>query len=421
MQKPKTKHERKLAKYEEVIAKFSLKESSSITEGLTPVENRQVTDVAFIICFILFLLTILVMSIYGVAEGHLQMLAAPVDSDGRLCGISDNIDYPNLYYYNMEGDKKSTKYATCVKRCPDSDKFQFVSTDCMKTSRTPDCTIPYNKGYTTVTMFYYCVRKAESIEMIKKRDVYRDLELAAPAASICLALGFVFTSIYIYLMSRFATQLTYVLIAVCELIIICGFIACIYGAGVVQYPGGAWGGAVLFMLLFIGLNLILYCKWDDFKVAIAVIDAAADFAIATKRLVLVTFASFIVGFLFIVLWFFGFINIISLNDIRTVKNEDGNFEKELLWNDKTITLTVFMLFGFVWTVSFLREQNMFINMICTAQFYFTSNREKEGAASVKLAIKTTHLKHAGSVALGSFIHAVTMLLKAIAEKASDAS
>jgi hypothetical protein len=80
------------------------------------------------------------------------------------------------------------------------------------------------------------------------------------------------------------------------------------------------------------LNLILYCCWTDIRVAIAVIDAAADFVFATKRLVLVTIASFIVGFLFIVLWFYGFINILSINDVKTVLNEDGNYEKQLLWN-----------------------------------------------------------------------------------------
>ena len=124
------------------------------------------------------------------------------------------------------------------------------------------------------------------------------------------------------------------------------------------------------------LNLILYCFWADIRIAIAVIDAAADFVFATKRLVLVTIASFSAGFFFIVLWFFGFINILSINDVKTIQNENGNYEKELLWSDKTSTLTAFMIIGIFWIVSFLREQNMFINMYCSVEFYYTSNEEK---------------------------------------------
>lgn len=120
-----------------------------------------------------------------------------------------------------------------------------------------------------------------------------------------------------YMVSRAATLMTYFFIFLCDVLLICGLITCIYGAGHVQYPEGAWTGAVLFLVLFVILNLLLYCKWSDVKVAIAVVDAAADFAVATKRLVFVTFTTFIVGFLFMVLWFFGFINVISLNDIRT--------------------------------------------------------------------------------------------------------
>ena len=162
------------------------------------------------------------------------------------------------------------------------------------------------------------------------------------------------------------------------------------------------------------LNLILYCNWTDIRIAIAVIDAAADFVFATKRLVLVTMASFATGFIFIDLWFFGFINIISINDVKTIKNSDGNYEKQLLWSDKTRTLTALMVVGFFWIVSFLREQNMFINMFCAAEFYYSSTSDKKGHAEILPAIKTTYKKHIGSVAFGSLLHALTSLFRVIA-------
>lgn len=60
-------------------------------------------------------------------------------------------------------------------------------------------------------------------------------------------------------------------------------------------------------------------------------------------------------------------------------------------------------------------------MVATAQFYFSSSRDKEGQADIKQAIKTAHLKHVGSIALGSFIHALTSFLRTLADIASEAS
>ena len=83
-------------------------------------EDRKITDIFCAILLFVFVLTLVGMSLYGLFEGHLEFMAAPVDSDGRLCGIADTIGFPNLYYYDLENNKTSIKYATCVKTCPDS-------------------------------------------------------------------------------------------------------------------------------------------------------------------------------------------------------------------------------------------------------------------------------------------------------------
>lgn len=63
---------------------------------------------------------------------------------------------------------------------------------------------------------------------------------------------------------------------------------------------------------------------------------------------------------------------------------------------------------------------MFINMFCAAQYYFSSNSEQEGEAKVLLATKTSILRHSGSIALGSMIHAIVMILKALIDAATRA-
>ena len=225
----------------------------------------------------------------------------------------------------------------------------------MKTELVHECFIPYGKSYSTENMFNYCVRKHEDVEMETKRDVYHDFELTGPSIFICLFLAFVYSICFLYVLSSFAKQMVYFLIGITELLLLLGVIACVYGIGEVQYPAGAWLGLLLFLVLFVGLNIILKCYWADMQIAIAVIDSAADFVMATKRLVLVKIASFIFGFLFIILWFYGLINIISTNDVQTVLNETGNYEKDVVWNGSTTVLTLIMILGLIWMVSFLRE------------------------------------------------------------------
>lgn len=85
--------------------------------------------------------------------------------------------------------------------------------------------------------------------------------------------------------------------------------------------------AIILIVVFILFNLLLWCQWDSVKTAIAVIDAAADFVVATKRLAIITVVYTLVGVLFLILYFFGLMSIISLNEIRTVPNINGVYEK----------------------------------------------------------------------------------------------
>ena len=49
-------------------------------------------------------------------------------------------------------------------------------------------------------------------------------------------------------------------------------------------------------------NLVIWCKWKQIKIAIAVIDATADFFVATKRINLVSIMYFIMMVVWTVFW-----------------------------------------------------------------------------------------------------------------------
>jgi hypothetical protein len=74
------------------------------------------------------------------------------------------------------------------------------------------------------------------------------------------------------------------------------YIACI-GFGLYSYNqnpnNGALGIAIFGGISFFILNCMLYCYKDKLAVAIAVIDAAADYYAATKRLIFVSLFFFL--------------------------------------------------------------------------------------------------------------------------------
>ena len=50
---------------------------------------------------------------------------------------------------------------------------------------------------------------------------------------------------------------------------------------------------MIIVIVWILYDVILYCKWTQVKIAIAIVDATADFFVANKRVLLVSIANFV--------------------------------------------------------------------------------------------------------------------------------
>lgn len=156
------------------------------------------------------------------------------------------------------------------------------------------------------------------------------MEKSSRAVYVSLALGLVYTLIFMYMMSCCAPLIAYFSIFLTEV----SQIACIAGLAYSGYkhPHHATGyyigagGAALAFLLF---NVLLCCFWNKVQVAIAVIDATADFLVATKRLVLVSIFYFFVAILYLVFWSVAAVGVVSLNEIKSNPNAAGG--KEIVW------------------------------------------------------------------------------------------
>jgi hypothetical protein len=165
-------------------------------------------------------------------------------------------------------------------------------------------------------------------------------------------------------------------------------------------------------------NCMLWCYWTQVKVAIAVIDATADFMASTKRMFFVSIYSFIILLGTCITWFVGAACVASLNNI-TANTSAYNQNKNFVWDSQYVWMIIFMAAGLAWLIFFLIDTVAFVAMSSASSFYFTSNAEKTGSASVCTAFALAYVKHAGTIAFGSLIHTIVTIIRFVVEAICD--
>lgn len=103
-----------------------------------PLEERSCTDVLFCLIFIAFLVGLGVISAFGYQNGQPQRLLAPLDADGKFCGLDDGYqNYTYLYLLDINlGVTEILSSAVCVSECPMDDATPI---SCKTTSVEKDC------------------------------------------------------------------------------------------------------------------------------------------------------------------------------------------------------------------------------------------------------------------------------------------
>lgn len=102
--------------------------------------------------FIAYVTVLLYIVRYSWANSEQDILLAPIDSDGKLCGV-DYPEYDQMYYLMA---KSGSMYPTCVKECP-ADIDSIIQ--CMPTEEVKegDCAQDKHTGYGTLMFFgRYC-------------------------------------------------------------------------------------------------------------------------------------------------------------------------------------------------------------------------------------------------------------------------
>ena len=108
-----------------------------------PPQNRSTTDILCCLIFIVFMIGMGAVFVYGVMHGKLSNITIGWDADGNGCGFTPGFEeYPYLYWVKAPDDyekfkdgdlgeiKKAVteilKVGVCVKKCPSSDTNEAV-------------------------------------------------------------------------------------------------------------------------------------------------------------------------------------------------------------------------------------------------------------------------------------------------------
>ena len=130
----------------------------------------------------------------------------------------------------------------------------------------------------------------------------------------CLGLGIVYTIIFMYALAYCTTCMALISIALIEVILLAGAAAAAYNGvnGNPYHLGTYWGIFGALIAVWIIFNACLCCCWKKVAVAIAVIDATADFMVATFRLSFLSALYSILFAIYLVLWFCASLSVISM-------------------------------------------------------------------------------------------------------------
>jgi hypothetical protein len=444
-----------LDKYKEDMDAISL-EAGDYANGIN--ENRSCTDFFCLVVFLVFLGAMCGVTFYGISQGQVEKMIAPIDMNLNFCGIEGpRADFHKLYFTNLRVSSATDilNSGICMKTCP----VQGQQIDILNVHPDDVTAIQtYNEQYNDVgtppnaygskSVIDFCIPSPSAFKTQRPDEVanwdaalkamtaggagakLNDLYLSSRAIYWSMGLAFVFCILYIYTMSIFAEYLAWGLIILTQIALFA------VAAGAFIQRSQEDNAEVQKSLLFTGIGASIFavlflvmicCGYSQLKTAIDVIDAAADFLAKTKRIILVPICYFFVTMIVLSIWLGAVMCVMSMG---TVSAED-NQQKSISYGDdkklekKVFYMLCFMFFGLLWILNFLKAQSSFITMVSASTYYFDSNSEKDGSADVGLGIKFAFMFHAGSLAMGSFIIALIQFIRitfaVLAEQAKNAS
>lgn len=218
---------------------------------------------------------------------------------------------------------------------------------------------------------------------------FNDMYLSSRAIYWSFGMGLVYSFFYIYLMSAFAETIAWVCVVLIQVGLIGGSIMCWMmrsrsieqNAGIQLSPevlknaqktqNMLMAGCIIIGILALSFFCCVFCGYHSLKLAIDVIDAAADFMAKTKRIILVPILYFMLTMVALLIWSGSFASIVSMNEIHP--DPDIPQAKSIIWKDDPFRMAIYMLFGILWVCAWLEYSSTFVVMVSASTYYFNSN------------------------------------------------
>jgi hypothetical protein len=186
----------------------------------------------------------------------------------------------------------------------------------------------------------------------------------------------------------------------------------INGTRYFSYALFALGGIVIFLTIFLRKQIML---------AMACVREAAR-AIGSMPLLVLFPVIQTIGFLaFIVIWMFYAVHLASTGEVVNMELPVDavvtvrNYE----FDDITQRVGWYLIFCFFWTAAFIQALGQIVIAMCVSKWYFTREKSDIGSCSVMTSILQSFRYHIGTAAFGSFIIAVTQIIRMIVAKAQN--
>jgi len=439
-----SKEERKLAKYKNDTAGFSVKDAHP---GLANGEigtDRKCTDIFCLIFFIIAIIAWIGVAVMGFTNGNVLKLLAPIDQNSLICGHNTTnakgttYDYAEDYKYLYLTDLLDTspfESGWCVKECPS------LKTSPIDFMPYPGKTAPKVIGgqYATTNVLGYCLptsaKDLSASQQVAYKSIkasllnnpvgaaFNNMKKASTSIYIGMAMSIVWSLVFIYVISAFAETIAWgIIIATNVGLFAAGAMALLEYKDKLAEPSSdsltnkppteyLVIGIVILIVACIMLCMVC-CGMSQLKTAIDVVDASADFTKKTKRILCVSVSYFILQMIIFIIWCFSVACLWSWGDIRVDSIEHQS--KETFFapgqKNKFYYALFFMIFMIVWILEWISAKVNFITMYSASTYYFTSNANVDGEANVGDAFKAAYVYHAGSLAFGSFIIALVKIL-----------
>ncbi len=379
-------------------------------------------------------------AIWSFAKSDLEKLLAPLDSEGHFCGIDDGFeDYPYVYWPDITSKTKILTEYVCVKECPVASDD---SADCKTNSDVTDCSSGSYIAYNTfqwldricmpdtgnedgndssvtqnvLTKGYEDIYEALNVDLFL--EYLNDIWRAWAVMLIGLVFAFIACFLLIWIMEKVMWLFAWVTIFLTFFVIMgistwCWFYSNTLDEGnnnrtyMKVFAGIGWGIGVIFALL-----VCCFCK--SFRIAIAILEAAADFVTDTLRVLVIPVSNFFAIIIWTGIWLVIAINNYAVGDI----SHSSTTFKKVEWEPTTRYFWYISYFGYLWWCAMIIAISQFIIIVAVCTWYFSHAGDKDGSASVFKGFKWTFRYHFGTLAFGSAILAIVWFIRTIFEYVS---